>query len=52
MGAQRPKGLVLDLRNDRRLLDAAVAISAALPENATVVSTNGTARRKFTFAVA
>jgi len=37
------KGLVLDLRNDPGgLLDAAVAISAAfLPENATVVSTNG-----------
>ena len=37
------KGVVLDLRNDPGgLLDAAVAISAAfLPENATVVSTNG-----------
>jgi carboxyl-terminal processing protease len=37
------KGLVLDLRNDPGgLLDAAVAISAAfLPDNATVVSTNG-----------
>jgi len=37
------KGLVLDLRNDPGgLLDAAVAISAAfLPENVTVVSTNG-----------
>jgi carboxyl-terminal processing protease len=37
------KGLVLDLRNDPGgLLDAAVAISAAfLPENATVVTTNG-----------
>ena len=37
------KGLVLDLRNDPGgLLDAAVAVSAAfLPEDATVVSTNG-----------
>jgi len=37
------KGLVLDLRNDPGgLLDAAVAVSAAfLPENVTVVSTNG-----------
>jgi carboxyl-terminal processing protease len=37
------KGLVLDLRNDPGgLLDAAVAISTAfLPDNATVVSTNG-----------
>jgi carboxyl-terminal processing protease len=37
------QGLVLDLRNDPGgLLDAAVAISAAfLPENVTVVSTNG-----------
>ena len=37
------KGLVLDLRNDPGgLLDAAVAISAAfLPEDVTVVSTNG-----------
>ena len=37
------KGLVLDLRNDPGgLLDAAVAISAAfLPENVSVVSTNG-----------
>ena len=37
------KGLVLDLRNDPGgLLDAAVAISAAfLPENVTVVSTDG-----------
>jgi carboxyl-terminal processing protease len=37
------KGLVLDLRNDPGgLLDAAVAISAAfLPENVTIVSTNG-----------
>ncbi|MBS0508688.1 MAG: S41 family peptidase [Proteobacteria bacterium] len=39
----RLKGLVLDLRNDPGgLLDAAVAVSAAfLPENVTVVSTNG-----------
>jgi carboxyl-terminal processing protease len=46
------KGLVLDLRNDPGgLLDAAVAISAAfLPENVTVVSTNGQlAESKFTF---
>jgi carboxyl-terminal processing protease len=37
------KGIVLDLRNDPGgLLDAAVAVSAAfLPENVTVVSTNG-----------
>ncbi|MFM1908762.1 MAG: hypothetical protein RLZZ591_2439 [Pseudomonadota bacterium] len=37
------KGMVLDLRNDPGgLLDAAVAVSAAfLPENVTVVSTNG-----------
>ncbi len=37
------KGLVLDLRNDPGgLLDAAVALSAAfLPENVTLVSTNG-----------
>jgi carboxyl-terminal processing protease len=37
------KGLVLDLRNDPGgLLDAAVALSAAfLPDNVTVVSTNG-----------
>jgi len=37
------KGLVLDLRNDPGgLLDAAIAVSAAfLPENVTVVSTNG-----------
>jgi len=45
MYKQEPKlkGLVLDLRNDPGgLLDAAVALSAAfLPENATVVSTNG-----------
>lgn len=39
----RIKGMVLDLRNDPGgLLNAAVAISAAfLPENVTVVSTNG-----------
>ncbi len=39
----RLKGLVLDLRNDPGgLLNAAVAVSAAfLPENVTVVSTNG-----------
>ena len=46
------KGLVLDLRNDPGgLLDAAVAISAAfLPENVTVVSTNGQlAESKATF---
>lgn len=46
------KGLVLDLRNDPGgLLNAAVAISAAfLPENVTVVSTNGqTAESKQTF---
>jgi carboxyl-terminal processing protease len=46
------KGLVLDLRNDPGgLLDAAVAISAAfLPENVTVVSTNGQlAETKFTY---
>lgn len=46
------KGLVLDLRNDPGgLLDAAVAISAAfLPENVTVVSTNGQLpESKFTF---
>jgi len=37
------KGLVLDLRNDPGgLLDASIALSAAfLPENVTVVSTNG-----------
>ena len=49
------KGLVLDLRNDPGgLLDAAVAISAAfLPENVTVVSTNGQlAESKFTFKAA
>ena len=46
------KGLVLDLRNDPGgLLDAAVAISAAfLPENVTIVSTNGQlADSKFTY---
>ncbi len=48
----RLKGLVLDLRNDPGgLLNAAVAISAAfLPENVTIVSTNGqTAESKQTF---
>jgi carboxyl-terminal processing protease len=51
----RLKGLVLDLRNDPGgLLDAAVAISAAfLPENVTVVSTNGQlAESKFTYKAA
>jgi carboxyl-terminal processing protease len=46
------KGLVLDLRNDPGgLLDAAVALSAAfLPDNVTVVSTNGQlAESKFTY---
>ena len=46
------KGLVLDLRNDPGgLLEAAVAISAAcLPENVTVVSTNGQLpESKFTY---
>jgi carboxyl-terminal processing protease len=46
------KGLVLDLRNDPGgLLDAAVAVSAAfLPENVTVVSTDGQlAESKFTY---
>jgi carboxyl-terminal processing protease len=46
------KGMVLDLRNDPGgLLNAAVAISAVfLPENVTVVSTNGqTAESKQTF---
>jgi carboxyl-terminal processing protease len=46
------KGMVLDLRNDPGgLLDAAVAVSAAfLPENVTVVSTNGQlAESKFTY---
>ncbi|MCJ0765135.1 S41 family peptidase [Variovorax terrae] len=49
------KGLVLDLRNDPGgLLDAAVAISAVfLPENVTVVSTNGQlAESKFTYKAA
>jgi carboxyl-terminal processing protease len=49
------KGLVLDLRNDPGgLLDAAVAISAAfLPENVTVVSTDGQlAESKFTYKAA
>jgi carboxyl-terminal processing protease len=49
------KGLVLDLRNDPGgLLDAAVAISTAfLPENVTVVSTNGQLpESKFTFKAA
>ncbi|HQQ69716.1 MAG TPA: S41 family peptidase [Alicycliphilus sp.] len=48
----RLKGLVLDLRNG--LLDAAVAVSAAfLPENVTVVSTNGQlAESKATFKAA
>jgi carboxyl-terminal processing protease len=48
----RMKGLVLDLRNDPGgLLDAAVALSTAfLPENVTVVSTNGQlADSKFTY---
>ena len=51
----RLKGIVLDLRNDPGgLLDAAVAVSAAfLPENVTVVSTNGQlAESKFTFKAA
>jgi len=51
----RLKGLVLDLRNDPGgLLDAAVAVSAAfLPENVTVVSTNGQlAESKATFKAA
>jgi carboxyl-terminal processing protease len=46
------KGLVLDLRNDPGgLLDAAVALSAVfLPENVTVVSTNGQlAESQFTY---
>ncbi len=49
------KGLVLDLRNDPGgLLDAAVAVSAAfLPENVTVVSTNGQlAESKFAYKAA
>jgi carboxyl-terminal processing protease len=51
----RIKGLVLDLRNDPGgLLDAAVALSAAfLPENVTVVSTNGQlADSKFVYTAA
>jgi carboxyl-terminal processing protease len=46
------KGMVLDLRNDPGgLLDAAVALSAAfLPDNVTVVTTNGQlAESKFTY---
>ncbi len=49
------KGLVLDLRNDPGgLLDAAVAISAAfLPDNVTIVSTNGQlAESKFVYKAA
>lgn len=49
------RGLVLDLRNDPGgLLDAAVAVSAAfLPENVTVVSTNGQLpESKFTYKAA
>ena len=49
------RGMVLDLRNDPGgLLDAAVAISAAfLPENVTVVSTNGQlAESKFIYKAA
>jgi carboxyl-terminal processing protease len=49
------KGLVLDLRNDPGgLLDAAVAVSAAfLPDNVTVVSTNGQLdESKFTYKAA
>ncbi|UUZ69287.1 S41 family peptidase [Polaromonas sp. P2-4] len=49
------KGLVLDLRNDPGgLLDSAVAVSAAfLPENVTVVSTNGQLEEsKFTYKAA
>jgi carboxyl-terminal processing protease len=49
------KGMVLDLRNDPGgLLDAAVAVSAVfLPENVTVVSTNGQLpESKFTFKAA
>jgi carboxyl-terminal processing protease len=49
------KGLVLDLRNDPGgLLDAAVAVSAAfLPDNVTVVSTNGQlAESKFIYKAA
>lgn len=49
------KGMVLDLRNDPGgLLDSAVAVAAAfLPENATVVSTNGQLpESKFTYKAA
>ncbi len=49
------KGLVLDLRNDPGgLLDAAVAVSAVfLPDNVTVVSTNGQmAESKFAYKAA
>ncbi len=49
------KGLVLDLRNDPGgLLDAAVAVSAVfLPDNVTVVSTNGQlAESKFVYKAA
>ena len=49
------KGLVLDLRNDPGgLLDAAVAVSAVfLPDNVTVVSTNGQLEdSKFTYKAA
>jgi len=49
------KGLVLDLRNDPGgLLDAAVAVSTVfLPDNVTVVSTNGQLEEsKFTFKAA
>ncbi len=49
------KGMVLDLRNDPGgLLDAAVAVSAVfLPDNVTVVSTNGQLpESKFTFKAA
>jgi carboxyl-terminal processing protease len=49
------KGLVLDLRNDPGgLLDAAVAVSSAfLPQNVTVVSTNGQLQEsKFTYKAA
>jgi carboxyl-terminal processing protease len=49
------RGMVLDLRNDPGgLLDAAVAVSAAfLPENVTVVSTNGQlAESKFVYKAA
>ena len=49
------KGLILDLRNDPGgLLDAAVAVSAAfLPENVSVVSTNGQlADSKFNYKAA